>query len=356
MRSSSGTEENFYLPNFCSSKAVLLLVIAAEMLALVLVLANSARNSFDWSFLGSLSLFIQWIVLLSAGSICILKPLLNRFSTAIITSACLAIFLTMTSLFTALTGQVPDAFSIIKPDSVPFSWQGLSGPLLRNNLIALILGTVALRYFFLQKELIRQKRSELTARIQSLQSRIQPHFLFNSMNTIAGLIPSRPKLAEQVVEDLSELFRASLEDAAVLISLEEEIALAQQYLRIEALRFGDRLSINWNIDQPLPDFQIPRLCLQPLLENAIIHGIQPCTSDGVINISVTHSSSELLLTVQNTIPAEGQQAENGNQIALINIADRLSAIFKEQARLHSGVTEQEGRHWYETRLIIPLNP
>ncbi|MCL6268367.1 histidine kinase [Sansalvadorimonas sp. 2012CJ34-2] len=337
------TDDNFYLPDFCTPKAVFLLVIAAELLAIVLELAGS--GAFSWTQLALTSLFIQWVVLLSAGLLCAIRPSMVSLSPSFTTAICLLVCLTVTSAFTLL--------AVFLITNMSFVWQEQNELLIRNNIIALIISSLVLRYFYLQKELLRQKQSELTARIQSLQSRIQPHFLFNSMNTIASLISSKPEQAEQAVEDLSDLFRASLDDASILISIGDEIALARQYLGIESLRFGDRLKVTWAVGELSPQTQIPRLCLQPLLENAIVHGIQPDSENGEIIISVTEAEN-LNLSVSNTLPGIQNKPENNNQIALINISDRLQALFDDKAKLVSRTYEIEDRSWYESRITIPI--
>ena len=143
--------------------------------------------------------------------------------------------------------------------------------LIRDMLIALVLGGIALRYFYLSQLLQRQSEAELQARIEALQARIRPHFLFNSMNIIASLIPVDAEKAEQVVEDLSELFRASLNTDAQLVPLADELSICRKYASIEQLRIGERLQMDWNVLEPLPAVKVPALCLQPLLENAIYH-------------------------------------------------------------------------------------
>ncbi len=359
-------DDDYFLPNFCSSRAVFLLVVVAELFVLVLVLAWSGSGVFDWNRLALTSLFVQWIVLVTAGTICLSRPLLHRFTAPIIATVCLSICLTVTSLFTLLSMWVMEGLapSSQVPAEQALFWQSQSGQLLRNNVIALIISTIVLRYFFLQKELLRQQQAELTSRIQSLHSRIQPHFLFNSMNTIASLIATRPEVAEQVVEDLADLFRASLDKATILIPVEDEIALARQYLNIESLRFGDRLNITWQID-PLPeDVSLPRLCLQPILENAIVHGIQPDPAQGELIIKLTCNNKSLILTVDNTVPAvtpyqeDRNLATKGNHLALKNIADRLQALYGETASLQTDTFKsdnQSQREWFQTRLTCPLN-
>ena len=144
--------------------------------------------------------------------------------------------------------------------------------LVRTTTIGAIVGAIALRYMHLQLMWKRDLARQAQARVEALQARIRPHFLFNSMNTIASFTRTQPELAEQVVEDLSDLFRASLSDSSSS-NLGGELALARGYLRIEALRLGERLQVEWEVDELPPTVEIPPLTLQPLVENAVIHGI-----------------------------------------------------------------------------------
>lgn len=348
--------DNFFLPNICSPRAVFFLVVIAELFVLVFVLAWTGSGMFDWNRLALTSLFVQWIVLSSAAIICALRPLLYRANPAVITATCIAVCLTITSLFTLagiwVMGNI--TLSVHSPGAPVSFWHEQGGHLLRNNIVALIIGTMVLRYFFLQKEVLRQQQAELNSRIQSLHSRIQPHFLFNSMNTIASLIASRPQVAEQVVEDLADLFRASLDKASILIPVAEEIVLAKQYLNIESLRFGDRLNTYWDTDAFPPDAVIPRLCLQPILENAVYHGIQPTPKGGKVHIDIHSEKQIITLTVRNTLPEQSMDnSSEGNEMALKNITDRLRALYGDKAGLQTRIYEEANRSWFETKLHCP---
>ncbi len=343
--------DNFFLPDFCSPQAILLLVMVTELFILVLALAGTAAKPFDWNFVALTSLFVQWVVLISAGTLCILRPRLSRMTVSGATLMSLGICLSVTTLCTfGSLWLLNDSLQ-----STSF-WQSLSGTLVRNNLIALIMSAMVFRYFYLQKELSRQQQAELSARIQSLHSRIQPHFLFNSMNTIASLIATRPQVAEQVVEDLADLFRANLNKASVRVSVEEELTLARQYISIESLRFGERLNVEWRIDDIDGEITIPHLFLQPVLENAICHGIQPDPKGGRIIIEATSNERAVTLTVMNTLSEyTGKPTHSeGNQMALQNISDRLRAMYGESARLHTDTFEHNERSWYKTVIHCPI--
>ena len=206
--------------------------------------------------------------------------------------------------------------------------------LLRNLGITAVVALVALRYFYVQHQSRVRMESETRARIQALQSRIRPHFLFNSMNTIASLARSEPALAEQVTEDLAALFRVSLGDASVPGNLNEELEVCRQYLRIEAQRLGERLQCEWDTDALPGQALLPRLTLQPLLENAVYHGVEPSPDGGRIEISGRVEDEFVVLQLVNTVASKEHQHRSrrtGNLMALDNVRQRLEAFFGGQA-------------------------
>ena len=229
-------------------------------------------------------------------------------------------------------------------------------------IITLVIVISYLRYNYVRQSIQRREQSELHARIQALQSRIRPHFLFNSMNIIASLIPVDPDTAETVVEDLSELFRASLQEEGSEVSIEEELALCRRYMRIEFLRLGKRLNIDWQIEESADSVRIPLLTLQPLLENAVYHGIQPLPEGGTITVSLKYMRDMYTITVANPIPAEDlSQPVNskypatqgrGNQLAIQNIRSRLDVLYGKRAKLDSQVSGQD----FITRITLPKTP
>ena len=344
-------DEGFFLPDLCSSRAVLMLVLVAELFVFVLVLALPGASGFNWTHLALTSLFVQWVVLSSAGIICVFRPYLVQLSLPAVAWCCLFIVAIITLTFTALGSWVLgySSYSTIPNSSITIDrWL-----LLRNGIIAIIITGMLLRYFHIQHELLRQQQAELKARIQSLQSRIRPHFLFNSMNSIASLIHIDPDKAEQVVEDLSDLFRASLSTNTIEIPLYQELKLAHKYMSIEEFRIGSRLTLHWSA-QDIPDnITIPHLTLQPLLENAVYHGIQPDTEGGIISLNAAYSSGGLTVTISNTLPDADTAAANlktGNSIALTNIADRLQVLYGEAASLETRQYNAENRNWFEVTI------
>lgn len=193
----------------------------------------------------------------------------------------------------------------------------------------------------------RQQQAELQARLQSLQARIQPHFLFNSLNSIASLIASHPEEAEDAVLDLSDLFRASLANPNTLSTWHAELAIAKRYLSIEQYRLGTRLHTQWHCDGVPDDLPMPHLTLQPLLENAVIYGIQPSIQGGSIEVTAAYIKGVFTLQVSNPFMLNVAPSNPlGTRLALNNIEARLKVLFGSTARL---VTQQQLDR-YTTRL------
>ncbi|WP_461537244.1 sensor histidine kinase [Spongorhabdus nitratireducens] len=337
----------FFLPDLCTAGAVFLLVLVAELMVCVMVLAETGVFGIDWHKLALVSLFVQWIVLTSAAMMCKLRPLMSRLPVPVAIIAMLFV-VQMVTLFFTLAGYYcisSISIALLQP------W-----PIFRNLLVALIVSGMVMRYFYLAQELKQKQEAELQARIQALQSRIRPHFLFNSMNIIASLIPVAPERAEQAVEDLCDLFRASLREAGEQVSLKEEIGLCKRYIRIEQQRFGDRLGIMWELDNMPASLKVPRLSLQPLLENAICHGIQCLPEGGTIEVRLHRNSSHAMIEVINPVPEEPDQmaAIEGSHLALDNITDRLQAHYGNQASLHTMNYERGGRPYFIAQIAFPL--
>ncbi len=186
------------------------------------------------------------------------------------------------------------------------------------------------------------------ARLQALQARIRPHFLFNSINAVLSLIRSQPKQAETALEDMADLFRVLMADNRELVPLAQEIALCRQYLALEKLRLNERLNIQWKIDNMPPDAMIPPLILQPLLENAVYHGIEPLANGGTITIQIYTQLNEIHLVLTNPVDAKNNH-QHGNKMALNNIKERLTLHFDLEASLKSKLENDE----YEVHIVLP---
>jgi len=318
----------FIVPDLCNVAALSLLVLFGELLVLVLLFAGGPVT---WVRLALMSLFVQWVALMSAGLLCATRGFLVRLG--LVAGGLLAFGIVMAVTFSV--GLLADR--VLAAPGAGVDWEDIFG----QQVIAGIIAALTLRYFYVQQQLRQQEQSELQSRLQALQSRIRPHFLFNSMNIIASLIAVDPDTAEAVVEDLSELFRASLNDAGNQVKLAEELDLCERYVRIESLRLGDRLKLDWRID-PLPrGAQIPLLTLQPLLENAIYHGIQPLPEGGTIGVRLWFEDEFVNVEISNPLPPTDHRYQSqGNKMALNNIRSRLKVLYGARAVL--GTTVGEG--------------
>jgi two-component system sensor histidine kinase AlgZ len=330
---------DFFIPELCTVPAISVLVLAGELLVFVLLLSGGALS---WERLGIMSLFVQWVVLASAGVLCVLRGWLERFELAAGAFISYGVVVVVTLVLSI-------GASVVMPSrSGAVDWLMV----FRNVLISAILAGMMLRYLYVQHRLRSQEQSELQSRIQALQSRIRPHFLFNSMNIIASLIATEPDTAETVVEDLSELFRASLNDVGNQVSLEEELGLCERYVRIEGLRLGERLQVEWDIDAIPREVRIPLLTLQPLLENAIYHGIQPLPEGGTIKIGVFCKDDEIHVEITNPLPRPELRDDThtqGNRMAVANIRSRLEVLYGDRATFSADVLDDV----YVTRLSFP---
>ena len=289
----SEPQNNVFLPDLCTTRAVLVVVVASELMAIVISLVAGYFEPFGFERLALTSLFIQWIALTSAALVCQLRGRLNRLPQAWAALAVVALVAFDTLVFSLLARVL---MSWVSAAAMPPLWHW---DILANVLIAAIISGLVMRYFYVQEQLRVKDRAELKSRIQALQSRIRPHFLFNSMNIIATLIRIDPDAAEQAVEDLSSLFRASLKDSGSEVTLAEELALCERYIRIEQLRLGERLDVEWRIELEPESVALPLLTLQPLLENAIYHGIQPLAGGGVVRIAAAIEQGRVVLRVSN---------------------------------------------------------
>ncbi len=187
------------------------------------------------------------------------------------------------------------------------------------------------------------------ARLQALQARIRPHFLFNSLNAVLSLIRTEPARAEHALTDMADLFRVLMRDNRKLAPLADEVELCRQYLELEQLRLGERLQVEWNVKSMPGDALVPPLVLQPLLENAVYHGIEPSSAPGVVSINVFLSRGEVHAILRNPYRADGDGHRSGNKMALANVRERLALHFDAEASLESRVTK-EG---YEVHIRLP---
>jgi two-component system sensor histidine kinase AlgZ len=279
-----------------------------------------------------LSTAVQPILILSLVCLYGLYPWLNRLDYRLSLLSIVALEIAITYF----------AFAALNPYFAPEFLPNVT----RACLLSAIVTAIVLYYFNLQQRAYSPAIAE--ARLQALQARIRPHFLFNSINAVLSLIRSQPKRAESALEDMADLFRVLMTDNRELVPLAQEIALCRQYLALEKLRLEERLKVNWHIEQMPPDAMIPPLILQPLLENAVYHGIEPLPNGGEITIHILRKHEDLEINISNPFSAD-KDKHSGNKMALKNIKERLLLHFDLEASLKSEVSNQH----YSVTIRIP---
>jgi two-component system sensor histidine kinase AlgZ len=340
-----------FLPDFCAAPTVLAVVLIAEIVALMIAIARQSLHQSFWIDLAATSLFLLWIGLGCAAVLCRSRPWLATMPPGRAAGVAIAMLVAIVGIVSELVYQAgrlgqfdwPTATNVFPTDHVGF--------LLRNMAIGFIVSALGLRYFYVTAEWKRSVEMEALARIHALQARIRPHFLFNSMNTIASLTRTNPVRAEQAIEDLADLFRASLNDAHTQISLKDEIEIARTHERIEQLRLGNRLRVEWDIDGLPLRAQVPCLILQPLLENAVYHGIEMLPAGGTIHIRGELVQDRIEIEVRNPVLAhQGYREREGNRMALENIRQRLELAWPGRARVET--THVDGE--FRAKLTFPF--
>lgn len=325
-----------------------MVILLAELLAIVLSLANPPYSYNHLVDLAMNSLFIQWVALSCTAVLCLFRSQFGQYNDHLVATISYGITLVVTYIIAELAWWAlnREGYNFLRLDHTDF--------LARIMIVSAIVWALALRYFYVQYQWRTQVQAESEAQFQALQARIKPHFLFNCMNTIASLIRRNPALAEQAVEDLADLFRASLQDTQKPGSLGDEIALCRRYLRIEQHRLGDRLQVIWQLDAIPMDISLPALSIQPLLENAIYHGIEPAPEGGNISIYGHCNDQYITIVIENPLDQNGELhgRRTGNKFAQENVRQRLVSRFKKDDLLQ---VEQDN-NIYKVTLTIPRQP
>ncbi len=322
--------QSVFLPDLCTIRMVFVVIIIAQLFAFILVLNPDRNLSIHWVQLSLVSLFIQWCALTSSAVLCVLRNTLGQFTDAFAGFLSYMIILIIIYVISELTyyALAVPAWEYIHQSRLSF--------VTHNLLIGALISGPVLRYFYIQHQWKLKVTAESKARFAALQARIHPHFLFNSLNTIASLTRSHPEQAETAVENLADLFRISLRDNEKPHTLKEECGLCQRYIEIEKLRLGDRLRVDWQIAYLPDDALLPPLTLQPLLENAIYHGIEPLADGGTILVKGELVKNKLLqkqivITISNPVPKDHKQ--HGNRMALENIQQRLTSFYNNKSHI-----------------------
>jgi len=315
--------------------------MAGEALALIMALASEATGTRLVQF-GLASLGVQWVSLATLCIVYLLRRPLARLPPLALAWVCLGFLLCMTLLVASA------AWSVLQASTSAV--EGRTSFVLRMLAIAVIVGFMMLltyqNYWHARQLAVLAKQLELEA----LQARIRPHFLFNTLNTGAALVHQRPEEAERLLLDLSDLFRAALAGPRE-ISLADELSLVRRYLEIEGLRFGPRLRVEWRLPEALPTLVIPALSIQPLVENAIRHGVEPAAAGGDVSVEVVEAEGVVQITVGNALPATPVRPTAGHQVGLSSVRARVQAM--TQGRGSVETQAKDGRYTATLRLPMP---
>ena len=329
-----------FLPDLCQRAAVLAVVMGAQLLALLLVLAQPLEADRFWPRLGMWSLAAQWVGLLGIAGLCAARPGLGRLPAPLASGLAIAWLL----LLATLTTLVAAGLGLLPAGAAALGWL-----LARNLLLTALVAGVVLRLIYLQHAARLRERAHHQARLEVLQARMRPHFLFNSLNTIASLVGSDAQRAEEVTLALADLLRASLEAGDRLIPLADELALCRRYLAMEQLRLGERLELDWCVGDVPPTARVPPLSLQPLLENAVFHGVEPLPGGGRIGLALSLPAPGVVEIIVDN-PLAAAQTDTGLHMALVNLRARLAGHFAAAASLAG---QPEGTR-YTVRLRVPF--
>ncbi|GAB2584393.1 sensor histidine kinase [Nitrincola alkalisediminis] len=324
-----------------SVKVVIRVIVFAQAVAILLALAPGLSED-RWYRLGLSTLFIQWVALLSLAILHFLSKTLHKQTLHTQCSIALSVLLINT---TVVSGFAYWVLILIQWQSET-SWFAFT---LQNLLIGIVVGMIGIEFFVMHTERNQYIQAQSQAELNALQARIRPHFLFNSLNTVAELTRQDPESAETALLNLSSLFRAAMH-AAEATHLDEEIRLVKAYLNLEQWRLGDRLRVEWQLPDNIPNVSMPLLTLQPLVENAVRHGIETSAEGGCVLIKVCALEQTLQLTVENPIFQHARSA-SGNGIALENIQKRLALFYSEQSTL----TTVRHDDTYQAILTLPLS-
>ena len=322
------------LPDFRNLGILLRILIIVNAIALVIAVVQSPSLAALGAQIMENVVMVEPLLILTLVVLYALKDVLARLPYMAAAMAVIALALALTTMLHAgAQGYLP---------LIPLNVTAIE----RYWLLVGLVTAMLLAYFDLRTRALSPAIAQ--ARLQALQARIRPHFLFNSINAVLSLIRQEPKRAEIALEDMAELFRVLMAENRDLAPLAREVALCRQYLGLEQLRLGERLQVEWHIDQMPADAMIPPLILQPLLENAVYHGIEPRTAPGVVSINIYATRDEVHAVLRNPY-SRADDHHTGNNMALGNIRERLQLHFDAEASLTSRVTDDI----YQVHIIMP---
>ena len=334
-----------YLPDFCAASTVLVILLVAELVAIVLTIAAYVPGTF-LTELSKMSMYVLWLALLGDATLCLIRPWAEKQGHTQAFVICFVVLLALCLLLAEVSYQLTGIFA----EAVIIDGTH-GGFLLRTFAISSIVIALAMRYLYISSEWRRSIVIEAQARISALQAMIRPHFLFNTMNTIASLTRSDPRQAEEAIEDLADLMRVNLGAQKERTTLKEELEVAAIYQRIEKLRLGDRLKVRWDVSELPMRALIPSLTIQPLLENAIYHGIELLPDGGEVRVSGKRVNDDLEISMTNPVSSDQRRKKSGNKMAVSNILQRFELAYGHRAK----VNVQESDTEYSVLLVFPCD-
>ena len=332
------------LPDFCGLPVLFALLLVSGLVTTVMLLAPG--SSLTTVGFAVAMLFAVWLALVCGVGLCKLRPWLLRLKPLPAYAAVWLVIVVVVVVASALVQWLDRQLgTVLAPVG---SLRFIGG----NGAIAALVGAALLRYFYVLAQWQERLRAASRAQVEALQARIRPHFLFNSMNTVAALVRVDPAAAERTVENLSELFRAALGADERPGTLGEELALVDRYLAIEQLRLGERLRVERDLADAPPSLPLPRLLLQPLVENAVHHGIHGCRAGGVVALRARLADAVLEIEIDNPLADDADAPRGGHGHALDNVRRRVQYHYGTRGSLVAGA---DGGH-FRVRLRLPVAP
>ena len=317
------------LPNFRNLGILLRILLIVNAIAVVAALLKTTGTRTLWHEFVEISALVQPLLVLSLLVLAVFSGALRRLPFALGVCAVIALELALTAALYYAGGTLLAEL----------------GHLDRYLLLVALTTAALLAYLDLRGRALSPALSE--ARLQALQSRIRPHFLYNSINAVLSLIRQDPRRAESALEDMADLFRVVMADNRELAPLAREVELSRQYLGLEQLRLGERLRVEWQVERMPRDAMVPPLVLQPLLENAVYHGIEPRLEPGTVSISIYAEQDRVHAVLRNPYQAGNHHA--GNKMAVANIRERLQLHFDAEA----GLTTEQSDDAYQVHIVMP---
>jgi two-component system sensor histidine kinase AlgZ len=321
------------LPNFRNLGVMLRVLLIANAMALAAAVLKAHSLDTTGRQLVEISTLFQPILLLTLLVLVAISPVLQKMSYPL----GILVVVALAALVTIIVRQ----FGATLVES--------GGGLARAVIITVAASALILSYFNMRSRLLSPALT--IARLQALQARIRPHFLYNSLNAVLSLIRAEPRRAETALEDLADLFRVLMQDNRELAPLAREVDLCRQYLDLEQLRLGARLQVAWQVEDMPADALVPPLVLQPIIENAVYHGVEPAIEPGTISIGIYRKGKALHAIVTNPVRKQGRH-HSGNKMAMANIRERLALHFDAEASITNTATEST----YNVHIVIPYVP